>query len=232
VAWAETAGSTLQRKVLDNIGHAASLQSMPLPRPAPPHSSEPEIPIHHRAIENLRYIREAMERAGPFTAVPGWGGVAMGATAAVAAFIAHQQPTTERWLLTWLAEGWLAFAIGGLSMVRKASSSEESLLSGRSRRFVLAYAPPILVGGLLTLALYRLGLVTLLPAVWLLLYGAAVVTGGALSVPVVPVMGACFIVMGAVTLSLPAAWGDLMMGLGFGLLHVVFGLWIAWRYGG
>jgi hypothetical protein len=205
---------------------------MPAAGPARSDAPDPEIPIHHRAIENLRYIRDAMERAGPFTAVPGWGGVAMGATAAVAALIAHQQPTTERWLLTWLAEGWLAFAIGGLAMVRKVGAGEDSLLSRRSRRFVLAYAPPILVGGLLTLALYRVGLVTLLPALWLLLYGTAVVTGGALSVPVVPVMGACFIALGAVTLFLPAAWGDLMMGLGFGLLHVIFGLWIAWRYGG
>jgi hypothetical protein len=205
---------------------------MPSARPARPDASDPEIPIHHRAIENLRYIRDTMERAGPFTAVPGWGGVAMGATAAVAALLAHQQPSAERWLLTWLAEGWLAFAIGGLAMVRKAGSGETSLLSRPGRRFVLAYAPPILVGGLLTLALYRAGLVSLLPALWLLLYGAAVVTGGALSVRVVPVMGVCFIVVGTVALFLPASWGDLMMGLGFGLLHVGFGLWIAWRYGG
>jgi len=81
-----------------------------------------EVPLQDRAIENLRFIRDTMERAGAFTGVPGWGGVGMGGTALVAAWIAHQQPTVERWLLTWIAEGWLAFAIGGIAMVRKASA--------------------------------------------------------------------------------------------------------------
>lgn len=193
---------------------------------------QPETPIHDRAIENLRFIRDTMERAGPFTAVPGWGGVGMGFTALVAAGIAGLQPTTERWLLVWLAEGWLAFAIGGLAMVRKAASSDTPLTSRPGRRFVLAYAPPIVVGGLLTIALYRAGLTGLLPALWLLLYGTGVVTGGAMSVPIVPVMGACFLALGAVALFAPASWGNILMAVGFGGLHIGFGAWIARRYGG
>lgn len=173
-----------------------------------------------------------MERAGAFTGVPGWGGVGMGVTALIAAWVAHQQPTVERWLLTWLAEGWLAFAIGGMAMVRKASAGDTPLTSRPGRRFVLAYSPPILVGGLLTLALYRVGLTSVLPAVWLLLYGAGVMTGGALSVPIVPVMGACFIALGTLALFVPASWGDPLMAAGFGLLHMGFGAWIARRYGG
>jgi hypothetical protein len=193
---------------------------------------KPETPIHDRAIENLRFIRDTMERAGPFTAVPGWGGVGMGFTALIAAGIAGLQPTTERWLLVWLAEGWLAFAIGGLAMVRKAASSDTPLTSRPGRRFVLAYAPPIAVGGLLTIALYRAGLTGLLPAVWLLLYGTGVVTGGAMSVPIVPVMGACFLALGTAALFVPASWGNILMAVGFGGLHIGFGAWIARRYGG
>ena len=217
---------------------------MPEPLPFRPRSTptaptapvQPEeasdLPISDRAMENLRFIRETMERAGAFTAVPGWGGVAMGVTALVAAWIASRQPTVERWMLTWVTEGWLAFAIGGLAMVRKAAAGSTPISSKPGRRFVLAYIPPILAGGLLTVALYRAGLTNLLPGSWLLLYGAAVVTGGALSVPVVPVMGACFMLLGGVTLFAPPAWGNLLMALGFGGLHIGFGAWIARRYGG
>jgi hypothetical protein len=183
-------------------------------------------------MENLRFIRDTMERAGAFTAVPGWGGVGMGVSALAAAWLAGQQPTVERWMLTWIAEGWLAFAIGGVAMVRKASALDTPLTSRPGRRFVLAYTPPIMVGGLLSVALYRAGLTSLLPGAWLLLYGAAVITGGALSVPVVPVMGACFLLLGAVALFGPAGWGNLLMAIGFGGVHIAFGGWIARRYGG
>lgn len=208
---------------------------MPEPRPLRPRVERPDapdLPLHDRAIENLRFIRDTMERAGAFTAVPGWGGVGMGLTALVAALIASRQPTVERWMLTWVAEGWLAFAIGGLAMVRKAAAGETPIRSKPGRRFVLAYTPPILAGALLSVALYHAGLTSLLPGTWLLLYGAAVVTGGALSVPVVPVMGACFLVLGAVALFAPAAWGNLLMAVGFGGIHIGFGAWIARRYGG
>ena len=203
-----------------------------MPQPRPRRAPAEEVPLQDRAIENLRFIRDTMERAHAFTGVPGWGGVGMGVTALIAAWIAAQQPTVERWLLTWVAEGWLAFAIGGLAMVRKAAAGDTPLTSRPGRRFVLAYTPPVLAGALLTIVLYKAGLTGLLPGVWLLLYGTGVVTGGALSVPVVPVMGTCFMLLGTVALFTPSAWGDWMLAAGFGLLHIGFGVWIARRYGG
>lgn len=190
------------------------------------------VALHEKAADNLSFIRDTMERSATFTGVPGWGGVAMGGTAVVAAYLAHQQSSSDRWLLVWLGEALVAALIGSAAMFWKASAAGVPLGSGPGRRFALSYAPPVLVGAVLTVALYRAGLIHLLPGTWLLLYGTGVVTGGAFSVRTVPVMGACFMVLGAVALFTPAAWGDGLMALGFGGLHVAFGLAIAWRHGG
>jgi len=199
----------------------------------PLRSPKPEpIPIDARAADHLRYIRETMERAGEFTAVPGWGGVAMGITALTAAFFAARQPSPRAWLAVWLIEAFVAVAIAAPAAATKAHRANSTLFSGPGRKFLFSFAPPIIVGGLLTFALYNAGAVAALPGAWLLLYGTAIVTGGAFSVRVVPVMGLCLMCLGAVALFVPAAWGDAFMAAGFGVLQIGFGLWIARRHGG
>ncbi|MGH7613816.1 MAG: hypothetical protein ACREMW_07235 [Gemmatimonadales bacterium] len=188
-------------------------------------------PLADRALDNLRYIRATMERAGSFTAVPGWGQVAIGATALVASVVAARQTSTLNWLVTWLVEAIVALAIGGWTMVRKARAVNDSILTGPGRRFGLSFLPAVIVGGLLTAALYLGGVREPIPAVWLLLYGTGVMAGGAFSVPIVPLMGLGFLVLGAVALFAPGA-GNWLLAAGFGGLHIVFGFWIARRYGG
>jgi uncharacterized protein YjeT (DUF2065 family) len=199
----------------------------PIRRPSP----DP-IDIQRHALDNLRYIRDTMERAGSFTAVPGWGGFAMGITAVAAAFTAARQSSEEGWLSVWLSAALVAFAAGLFAMARKARTTHLSLWSAPARKFLLSFVPAIIAGGLLTVALYRAGHTAALPGIWLLLYGTGVVTGGAFSVPAVPAMGLCFMLEGAFALFAPAAWRDLLLGLGFGGLHIVFGAIIARRYGG
>jgi hypothetical protein len=190
------------------------------------------IPIDSRAADHLRYIRETMERAAEFTAVPGWGGVTMGLTALAAAALASRQSSPRGWVAVWLAEAFVAVAIAAPAAATKARRANSSLFSGPGRKFVLSFAPPIVVGGLLTLALLQTGAFGMLPAVWLLLYGTAIVTGGAFSVRAVPIMGLCLMGLGAVALVAPQSWGNLFMAAGFGVVHIAFGMWIALRYGG
>jgi hypothetical protein len=203
----------------------ASVQPIRAARPEP-------VSLHTHAMDNLKFIRDTMERAGSFTAVPGWGGVAMGFSALVATLIASRQSSTESWLATWLIEGAFAIALGALAMMRKANRAKVPLLSAPARKFLLSFAPPLMVGALLTLVLYRAGLTGAIPGTWLLLYGTGVVTGGSFSVPVVPVMGLCFMLIGAIALFCPLAWGTAFLGAGFGGLHLIFGIIIARRYGG
>jgi hypothetical protein len=197
------------------------------------HAQPPEpIPIDARAREQIRYIRDTLERAGSFTAVPGWGGIVVGLTALGAAAVAWRQPSAGAWLVVWLAEAAVAGVVGVWAVAWKAKAAGVPLLSGPGRRFALSFAPPLAVGALLTAVLWQAGLVSILPGVWLTLYGTAVVTGGAFSIEIVPLMGLCFLVLGAVALFSPPAWGDAFMALGFGGLHVIFGAFIARRYGG
>ncbi len=188
--------------------------------------------LHAYALDHLRYIRDTMERAASFTAISGKALVVVGLIGVGAALAAWKQTSRDAWLETWLAAAVLSAAVAGAGLWRKAASLGVSLFSGPGRKFALSFLPPLFAGAVLTLVLARAGFYGALPAAWLLLFGAAVIAGGAYSVPPVPVMGACFLALGTLAALAPAGWGDLLMGLGFGVMHVVFGILIAARHGG
>jgi hypothetical protein len=182
--------------------------------------------------DDLRFIRDTMERSAAFTAVSGWGYLIIGGTALATAWLAARQLSYFAWLEIWLAEGLLAVAIGLLSCTWKANRRGLPLFSGPARKVALGLAPPIVAGGFLTFLLYRTGFSAALPATWLLLYGAGIMTGGAFSVAILPVMGLCFMLMGGFAVLAPAAWGNWFLAIGFGGLHMIFGGLIARRHGG
>lgn len=194
--------------------------------------TNPPIALHERAMDDLRFIRRMMERAGSFTAIPGWGGVAIGVMALAAALLASRQPTPGRWLGVWLGAAALATLTAAGTLVLKARRARVPLCTGPGRLFLMSFLPPVAAAVALTAALYAHGAVALLPGLWLISYGAAIVSAGTFSVRAVPLMGSAFMVMGALALATPAAWADVWQAAGFGGLHIGFGLLIARRHGG
>jgi hypothetical protein len=188
--------------------------------------------IGDRAEENLKFIRDTIERSTSFTAVPGYGGMLMGATAIAAAVISNMQVYVGYAMAVWLGEAALAFSIGLLAMWQKSKIGGQSLTSAPARKFALSFAPPLLAGVVITLGLWKNEFYYILAPVCIVCYGVAIICGGAFSVRVIPIMGWCFMALGAVAFLLPSTYGNLMMGLSFGVLHIVFGAIIAKRYGG
>ena len=190
--------------------------------------------IGDHALRSLRYIRDTMERAGSFTSIPGWAGLAIGLTAVAAATVAHPLVDRDpgRWLLVWFGDAILAALIAAWGIERKGRKTDVPLTSNAARRFFVSYFAPIVAGAVLTVVLYRAGHFSAMPTLWLLLYGASFISSGAYSIRVVPVMGACFMALGLLAAFVPFPTGNILLGVGFGGLHIVFGWIIARSYGG
>ena len=188
--------------------------------------------LNERAIESLEFIRTTMARSAPFTAVSGAGGMAMGVLALVAAAIARSSSSNEQWLTVWVLSAAVAVPVGFVLMRAKARRHDLALWSAAGRRFAQGFVPAIAAGAVLTLGLVRADAVDLVPAVWLLLYGAGVLAGSSSSVPVLAWLGALFMVLGVISLVTPPALRDLWLAAGFGALQIGFGAYIARNHGG
>jgi hypothetical protein len=195
-------------------------------------ATRPPAPLEPTALEHLQVIRQTMERTTAFTAVPGWGFCAMGVSALIASPIALRRVSPDGWLAVWLMEALVATTIALVTMHQKATRLETHMLSISGRRLFVGLLPALAAGGLLTVALMWSGPLRLIPGVWLVLYGVAVMQAGAFSVRAVPAMGAAFVALGAIALPSPWFWANLVLAAGFGLLHIGFGIFIARRHGG
>ena len=198
----------------------------------PAHNVPKSVAMHTHAMDNLRFIRSAMESSASFTSVPGLGGVVVGLTGLFAGILVSLPSLSSHWLTIWVIAATVALIQGGLFMSRKARSQGVRLSRGVARRFLFSVTPPLVAASILTVALDDTSAERMIPGLWLLLYGSGVVSGGTFSVRPVPVMGACFMVLGLTALIAPATWSNALLTVGFGGLHIVFGSLIARRYGG
>ena len=184
------------------------------------------------AEESLHFIRRTMERSSTFTAVPGMGGAGMGVIGLAAAVLAANQSSAERWLLVWILAAAAALGFGVAAMLGKAARLGAPLAGAVGRRFLMSLAAPLVAGAALTWGVWMHGNWSLMPPVWLLLYGTGVLAGGVFSVAPVRLLGVAFMALGVAALATPPTWGNVWLGIGFGGLQLAFGLFIARRHGG
>jgi hypothetical protein len=188
--------------------------------------------MHTHAMDNLRFIRSAMESSASFTSVPGLGGVVVGLTGLLAGVLAGRPPLANHWLTIWVVAAIVALVQGGLFMTKKARGQGVRLSRGVARRFFFSVTPPLVAAAVLTVVLHGTLVEGIIPGVWLFLYGSGVISGGTYSVRPVPIMGVCFMALGLVAMLAPETWSNGLLTLGFGGLHIVFGTIIARRFGG
>lgn len=192
--------------------------------------------VARRAEENLEYIRSTIEGGMQFTSVPGYGGVLMGISAIAAAIFAFRADDFYSWLMIWFIEAGIAITIGAVALWRKANKNGENLFSISARKFSMCFVPAIIAAAILTLLLIRYENRPIIAVMWVALYGVAVASGGAFSVKPVQAMGWSFI-FAAIMFSIkilgnPPLHADLIMAVCFGFLHILFGIFIAKKYGG
>jgi hypothetical protein len=187
------------------------------------------IPIESRALGTLAYIRTSIESSGSM-AVPGMAGIVMGGIGIIATIVASVPQGAPHWLGIWLVAAAIAFALGGAMMAREAAQSGHARYLGPVRKFLLCLCPALLTGAALTFVLWRAGTTGLIPGVWLLLYGCAVLSASTVTIArtmrLICIMGALFMLLGVLAFAAPPGTHTLILGMGFGALHTIFGMLI------
>ena len=194
-----------------------------------PVRSEAPVAIESRALGTLAYIRASIESSSSMD-VPGMAGIVMGVIGMLAAVMVSLPGFAPHWLWIWLVAAAVALLLGGALVARQIAQRGRSRYFGPARKFLLCLCPALFAGAVLTWVLVTVGMSDVVPGMWLLLYGCAVLSAstviGAAVARYVCIMGAAFVVLGMLTFVLPATAHVVMLGLGFGVLHIAFGVLI------
>jgi hypothetical protein len=202
---------------------------MPRPTAAIRIQSEAPVPIESRALGTLAYIRTSIESSSSMD-VPGMAGIVMGIIGVLAAIVVSLPRLAPHWLEIWLFAAPVALLFGGALMARQIARRGHTRYLGPARKFLLCLCPALLAGAVLTWVLWATRMTSVIPGMWLLLYGCAVLSASTVTIAgiarLICVMGALFVALGSMTFVLPTTMHTVMLGLGFGVLHIIFGILI------
>ena len=178
--------------------------------------------IDSHALATLRYIRASMDAART-VAVPGSAGMGVGAIG-VAAAILSSGALHAYWLTVWLCAAGVGAIAGALLLARESSASSGFRLSGTPVRKVFLHLLPSLgAGAVLTLVLCKSGNLHAIPGTWLLLYGCALLHTSAVTTRLIAVLGGVFVGLALFAFALADTQQTLILGIGFGAVHMSYG---------
>lgn len=183
------------------------------------------VDLDSHAANTLQYIRASMEAAGKLT-VSGTASVAVGCVGLLAAALSVVPVLHSHWLQVWVTAAAVAGICGGVLVARQVAQQGSTLFGAPVRKFLLCLFPGLFGGAVMTVVLWEAGAFNDIPGAWLLLYGCALVSASAPTNTTVGMLGALFVVFGVVAFFLPESLQNLALGMGFGALHVGFGILI------
>ena len=198
-------------------------------------------------IKDLTEIRSMMERSSKFLTLTGWPGILAGIYALAGAFIGYRlfyssdetvynsferQELTENILnIFLLALVVLVLAVGTAIYIpyRKSKLSGERLWTASARRMVVNMAIPLLTGGVFILILFSKGLIGLIAPLTLIFYGLALLNASKYTYEEVKILGLAQIVLGLLA-SYFIAYSLLFWIVGFGIMHIIYGIYMHLSY--
>lgn len=182
--------------------------------------------LDSHAMATLRYIRESMDAAGS-VAVPGSAGIAMGFVGLVATALSLTPHLAMHWFALWVVAAPIAALAGALLMTSSASGVSFIGTGQPGRKLLQGLMPCLFAGAVMTAVLWKANYIGAAPGTWLLLYGCALICASISTKMIVTWLGGCFVTLGVLALVAPAAAQIPLLGLGFGGLHIIFGILIA-----
>jgi len=199
-----------------------------------------------RLQEDIKEIRDMMDRSTRFISLSGLSGVSTGAVALMGAFMAHHTvfaghdhlgydavalSSMEIRNLLFIAIGTLVVSIGVAVFFTTRTTSRQQLViwDHKVKRLLISLAIPLVAGGLLCLMLLLKGFVGLLPPLTLIFYGLALVNGSQHTLPEIRGLGLIQILLGLIAMQF-IGHGLLFWALGFGVAQLLYGVIIQKRY--
>lgn len=192
-------------------------------------------------IRDIAEIRSMMERSSKFLSLSGWAGIMAGIYALVGAFIAYAfldfppdeifDSSSSLFEIIFLAIAILILALGTAIYFsyKRAKKREEKLWNSTAKQLLINMAVPLIAGGIIILVMISKGIIGLIVPFTLLFYGLALFTAGRNTYKEVQVLGLVEIVLGLIS-SWFVEFALFFWALGFGIVHIIYGVYMNYKY--